>query len=1021
MTLLRGCGGGAVRCRYRRPGGVLCWLWLLLWLPLSAALAADDPLAAYRAVSAVPVTVSDNGHAIRATTSLALDRRGRLWIGGYSRLTRLDGVQVRHYRGGQAPLEQGYIRALLPLDNGDLLLGGNREGVLLWEQGSGQLRRLETDDGSVLTRINGLAAAADGGAWVAAEQGLFHWPGGDSRHLQPVAGLQALPRLTPRVFAVLQGRDGSLWVARHNGLYRRAAAGTAFAAVATGQPRLDQRLADETIWSLAEDGHGRVWAGLVRSGAVVIDGARAFAPAGLDGEQGVHQGRTIRSLLWAEGRMWLGTDGQGLVGCVGACSEARPVAVSLNAFEGQRNFHVRGLIQSADGRIWAASDRGVFHFDPDPRGVYELDVTPPGMDPRQRFNTTRSLLLDQHQQLWLGREAGELLRWDLATGRRRLFNLPEPLADGSVNALAVDVQGRLWVAGSGVAWMDRHSGQVHPAGELSRQARGPVNALAVDGQRAWLGYHDGLLEVDLQGNLRRQMVSDAQGLRTTHVTALAVQGRWLWAGTSEGLHRIDLQRWQAQAIELGAGPDPLATSRTRLVNGLVVDGPHLWVGTGAGIFHVDGARGVARPVAGTAGLEINSLQLDRHQRLWFSSTPAGLGVVRGDGQVWRYGARDGVHESRGFHRSAVQRLPGGQLLFGTGIGVSVVDPARLQGRPQPDPERVPVITALQVDGKRWPEGQLPAPGQALRLQPDQQRLLVEFSALQLMAPQRYRHAFMLEGHDREWTMIEAGVAPLALYGKLPAGDYTLLLRVDSEEEPGLQWVSRYPVQVPPLWYQNRWVHVLMAASLVLLVSLLLWVREQIARRRQRRLEQLVAQRTEELQRANVQLAALAGEDALTGLYNRRRLLQRINELIEEGRRHRRTHSLVLLDLDHFKHVNDSHGHAAGDAVLRAVATTLHSALRAQDMAARYGGEELLLLLPNTPAQDAAEVAERLRQGIAALQLPCAQGVLSVTASFGVAQLHPGQSAEQWIERADLALYRAKRAGRNQVCVDPLAD
>ncbi|MGN0857970.1 MAG: diguanylate cyclase [Stenotrophomonas sp.] len=999
---------------------MLCLLAWVLPLPLAQA-AADGPLAAYRAVSAVPVNVSDNGQAVGATTSLALDRRGRLWIGGYSRLTRLDGVQVRHYRGGQAPLEQGYIRALLALDNGDMLVGGNREGVLLWQLDSGRLLRLQSDDGRVLTRINGLAADAAGGAWVAAEQGLFHWPGGDSRRLQPVAGLHGLPQLTPRVFAVLQGRDGSLWVARHNGLYRRAAGDAAFVAVATGQPQLDRRLADETIWSLAEDGRGRIWAGLVRSGAVVIDGAQAFAPAGLDGEQGVHRGRTIRSLLWAAGRMWLGTDGQGLISCVAACTQASPVAVSLNAFEGQRNFHVRGLIQSDDGRIWAASDRGVFHFDPDPRGVYELDVTPPGVDPRQRFNITRSLLLDQDQQLWLGREAGELLRWDLASGQRRLFTLPGPLAEGSVNAMAVDERGRLWLAGSGVAWMDRHTGQVRPAGELSARASGPVNAMVVAGQRAWLGYHDGLLEVDLQGHVRRQMVSDGHGLRTTHVTVLATQGPWLWAGTSEGLHRIDLARWQAQAVELSAADDPLAVSRARLIHGLAVDGPHLWVATGAGIFHLDGHSGAVRPIAGTAALEINSLQLDQQHQLWFSTTPAGLGVVRTDGRVWLYGARDGVHDSRGFRRSAVQRLDSGELLFGSGIGVSVVDGRRLQGPPQPAPQRVPVITAVQVDGQRWPEGRLPAPGQSLHLQPHQQRLLVEFSALQLMDAQRYRHAFKLEGHDRDWTVLEAGVAPMALYGRLPAGDYTLLLRVASEEQPGQQWVSRYPLQVLPLWYQNRWVHVLLVASLVLLVSLLLWAREQIARRRQRRLEQLVAQRTEELQRANVQLAALAGEDALTGLYNRRRLLQRINELIEEGQRHRGTHSLLLLDLDHFKDVNDCHGHAAGDAVLRAVARLLHGALRAQDMAARYGGEELLLLLPNTAADDAAEVAERLRQGIAALQLPCPQGVLSITASFGVAQLRPGQTAEQWIERADLALYRAKREGRNRVCVERLPD
>ena len=104
-------------------------------------------------------------------------------------------------------------------------------------------------------------------------------------------------------------------------------------------------------------------------------------------------------------------------------------------------------------------------------------------------------------------------------------------------------------------------------------------------------------------------------------------------------------------------------------------------------------------------------------------------------------------------------------------------------------------------------------------------------------------------------------------------------------------------------------------------------------------------------------------------------------------------------------------------MLRQVAARLQQALRAQDMAARYGGEELLLLLPDTTQAAALELAERLRQAIATMRVRCDPVQLSVTASFGVAQLQPGQSAEQWIERADLALYRAKRQGRNQVCAD----
>ena len=1020
-------GGGGQRLLLRPWHRWSCgWRWTLLCTVLVCLLlvpglawSSADSLRPYRALSGISVLADGGEHAMRSTTSVAIDSRGRVWIGGYRRLMRLDGMQVHSYPGQRTPLlPEGYIRALLPLGNGDMLIGANREGALLWELASGELVPLKVQGGQRLTRINDVVAGHAGGAWIAAEQGLFYWPGGASRTLQPVNALAGLPSLSPRVFSVLDASDGSLWVAAHNGLYRRRPGGKALLPVRSGQPVLDRRLAEESVWVLAEDGRGRVWAGLVRSGVVVIDGDQAFAPAGLDGTQGLHQGRTIRSLLWDRQRMWLGTDGRGLLACERDCRQAAVVTVNLAAYEGQRNFHVRELARAADGRIWAASDRGVFHFDPDARGIYELDVTPPGVDPRQRFNAVRSLLHDGQQRLWLGREAGELMRWDLASGQRSIVYLPPPLDASAVNALGTDGSGKLWVAGSGVAWVDPDSLQVCPAGELGQQARSQVNHMAVGDERAWLGYHDGLVEVDAQGRILRQMLSTADtGLRTTHIVALAEQGRWLWAGTPEGLHRIDLQQWRAEPLALLANPSAEQRERVDQITGLAVDGQRLWVGTAVGVFQVDVATGAVQVVAPTQGLRVHSLQVGADRRLWFSASPATIGVIDSAGQVQLYRARDGVNDGRGFHHGAVQRLPGGQLLFGTGIGVLAVDPARLPASPLPVPDLTPVITGLQIDAQRWPEGRLPQRGQGLSLQPEQQRLLVAFSALPAMEPERRQHAFMLEGHDPDWITLEPGIAPMALYGKLPPGRYTLALRVGSDETPGRHWTSRYPLEVLPAWYQRRWVHVAGIAGLILAVALLLRARDRIALRRQRQLEQLVTRRTNELQQANTQLAALAGEDALTGLYNRRRLFQHLNELIAQGQQHWRPHSLVLLDLDHFKQINDSHGHVVGDAVLRQVAARLQQALRAQDMAARYGGEELLLLLPDTTQAAALELAERLRQAIATMRVRCDPVQLSVTASFGVAQLQPGQSAEQWIERADLALYRAKRQGRNQVCAD----
>ena len=171
-----------------------------------------------------------------------------------------------------------------------------------------------------------------------------------------------------------------------------------------------------------------------------------------------------------------------------------------------------------------------------------------------------------------------------------------------------------------------------------------------------------------------------------------------------------------------------------------------------------------------------------------------------------------------------------------------------------------------------------------------------------------------------------------------------------------------------------------------------------------------------LERANADLKLLANTDALTGLANRRRFMKALDQEVERAQRYARPLSLVLLDLDNFKKVNDTHGHAAGDDVLRAAAEVLRSVCRDLDLAARLGGEELALLLPETDAAGAGTVAERVRKRMEATShLSAVGGTFSVTASIGVASLSMGtDSGEVLLQTADEALYRAKKGGRNRV-------
>jgi len=170
----------------------------------------------------------------------------------------------------------------------------------------------------------------------------------------------------------------------------------------------------------------------------------------------------------------------------------------------------------------------------------------------------------------------------------------------------------------------------------------------------------------------------------------------------------------------------------------------------------------------------------------------------------------------------------------------------------------------------------------------------------------------------------------------------------------------------------------------------------------------------ELQRLVDDMRHLATTDSLTGLWNRPHLESCLRQEMARLERYSHPLSIVLLDIDHFKAVNDSYGHNTGDAVLKGVAKCLSDSLRNTDLLGRWGGEEFLMILPNTGIDYARLMAERICRVLAGQRFP---NVGQVTASFGVAAFHVGETKESAIARADAALYRAKGQGRNRVEVD----
>lgn len=216
------------------------------------------------------------------------------------------------------------------------------------------------------------------------------------------------------------------------------------------------------------------------------------------------------------------------------------------------------------------------------------------------------------------------------------------------------------------------------------------------------------------------------------------------------------------------------------------------------------------------------------------------------------------------------------------------------------------------------------------------------------------------------------------------------------------WLSWQDPQRYP-WSQGL-THLIVGGATLLMLSLVAkWVSD---------IRMRIGSQAEELTQTLQTLQQMATQDMLTGLMNRRVMTDLLEAEMKLAQRHGQPLTVALIDLDHFKHINDTHGHHVGDEVLKTFARLSESRLREVDRMARWGGEEFLCLLPQVTAQDALSAIDRLRQAMAD-SVPLEQNRLRTTFSAGLAQARPDETLEQLVERADRALYEAKQQGRNR--------
>lgn len=965
-----------------------------------------------------------------AVMSLAQDRAGFLWVGTQGGLARYDGYHFRSFLPNPSDakaLPDGYVRTILPDADGGLWIGSSSDGLVhfdattetfhTWRPGRNGPRSASVD--AIATERNEL--------WVGGDGGLDRFDP-QANAFAPVAF--AGRGDAPVVWSLLVDRRGTLWVGTQSGLYYRPAHTDRFSSYPL---RTVARAAKPVIYSLYEDRTGRLWAGSVNA-LYVLDANRSTARAvrtSVQNAASLAPGQQWTITEVTPGVLWVGTDSA--ISIVDAATgSVHRVEADFKNPGGLTGGRVVGFLRDRSGLLWLANHvGGLLLYNPFSVGLYQLSATQTAIGFGDQGAPAVAVL--PGNRLWVGGFLGRLAEFQPSGVRARTLTVPNHAA---VQTLLPGRDGTLWIGTTGGLC------RIRPGGSAARCPPEPspigtsnIYALLEDGGRLWVGGSGGLAVLDtMTGGVTAYPRRNMPALSNEQVRVLYRDRRGrLWIGTENGLNRLDtdgkLTRFVfAPGDRNSIGPGGMTT--------IVEDRRgRIWAGANGGPLDVleeghDGAIRIRRIglADGMPHENVDGLAEDARGRMW-ASTDRGIALIDPDTLHARgLGLADGVSEGA-YWAGTVSQAADGTIFFGGLDGITVIG-ARASSPWNYAPPLV--VSALQLGRHIVSASDVNRGDAAIDLPADARDMSVEFSALDYSAPQALRYGYKLDGYDRDWINTDAHHR-LASYTHLSPGNYTLEMRGSNRLGVWSSHILRVHVRALPAWYETWWFSGSAAALLFLVAYGVHRLRTAVLRRRQRVLELIVDERTRELSTANAKLQELSLSDPLTGLRNRRFLAQHLEaDVARTLRRYEDWYSgpagappedadilFFLIDLDHFKTVNDRFGHNAGDLVLTQMRERLEEVFRESDFVVRWGGDEFLTVARDSRRSDAHVFAERIRAAVASrpFSLGAEQSVtMSVSVGFAAFPFVPlAPNAVSWshvVGLADHALYMAKEAGRN---------
>lgn len=950
--------------------------------------------------------------------TMGQDSRGAMWFGTDDKLNMYDGINFTSFGNNPEGINSVASNAAsnIFVDSEDnVWIGTWGAGLDKYDYARKQFTHYKNDKNDMKSlsdnRVQTVFEDSSGTIWAGTYEGGLNKLNEDTgQFIRYVNNPEDLSSISNnRIWGICEGGDGNLVIATSNGLNYFDVENNKFESH-KNNPKRKGTIASSRTRAVHKGAGGDIWVG-TESGISLFDPEnKTFQNFKPDLREFGMTGSVVNALLLDDrGTLWVGGN-DGLL----EFDVKQKRFVNCYRHSGQDsgslvNNNVRALYQDRSGLIWVGTRGG------------GISIFNPGISFSHIENNTdnieiETLMTDSSGNLWIGKSDG-LFKYSPWNGKTQL------IFDLTPHAVCEDSKGNIWAGfNNGLIYKFEHgtfTGRKVKVPFYDENV--PIKSLFADGDDIWIAtYGSGLYLVDMESEAVKQVYvnykNDPSSICGDEIWSIFKDSRGrLWFGTQNGVSLLNRDS------------NTFSSYNTNFVYSIYEDTDgSMWLGSRDGLRRIligsisdfTNKYIEIKKYDQSDGLPNNMvycIQEDEEGNLWMSTE---YGISKFDkinSSFKNYNNKNGLMYEK-FKPCASAKSADGEIFFGGANGITSFFPGNIR-----ESNTVPnvIITQIEVNGKPLEFDSSIDRVETINLTHKDILFAFEFAALDFADIRSNQYAYKLEGFDSDW--IYGKNRNYASYTSIKPGEYTFRVKASNNEGYWDEEGKKVKIIIEPPWWDTVEVKAIASIFMVALLIGGYYIRVTSLKKQNAILEKKVEERTSELAVLNEELSKLASMDGLTQLANRRYADIHMEAEWKRARRGQLELSIILIDIDYFKPYNDFYGHPKGDECLKSFSALLSKALkRPADMACRYGGEEFLLILPNTPLYGAAKVAETIQRELRDIEIPHEMSKASefVTCSMGIASIIPQSELgmEDLIKSADIALYKAKEQGRNQMVV-----